>query len=224
MTVLLPNPMVSKLSWFAVCSLCLAYVLSVISQFELDLSLLKYRFDSPVAKELMTGEEMSGHPELLTYQASSQAMKGFQLKRQGHKTSDYQPWFESAIELARHASERRPMAGEPYRQLANAYWNLGASGATIGRYIAKLQASEPFERSTIFDSLRYYLSFWDQLSVVERKQAVSYLFDTQKYGIYYELIGARLEDPVLKRKACQIYAFSGKKIEFCMKEFVDLYY
>ncbi len=73
-------------------------------------------------------------------------------------------------------------------------------------------------------TVKYYLSFWEQLSVSERKQAIAYLYDTKKYGIYYELIGSQLDNQELRKKACQIYAFSHKKISFCMKEFVELYY
>lgn len=224
MTTSLPNPTVSKLSWLAVSCLFLAYILSVVNQFNLDLSLLEYRLDTPIAKEMPNEQGRSDSPDLLTYQASSLARKGYQLKQQGAVKQDYQPWFESAIALAKQASQLKPMDGEPYRQLANAYWNLGSNAQVIGHYIAKLQSTEPFERSTIFDSLKYYLSFWEQLSVSERKQAIAYLYDTKKYGIYYELIGSQLDNQELRKKACQIYAFSHKKISFCMKEFVELYY
>ncbi len=215
--------LMSKVSTFGIIALIFFYGISVVKQFCLDVSLLEFRLNKPVATELNIGFE-SENPELLTYQANALAMKGYELKSQGGKEQDYKAWFKSAIALADRASQLKPMAGEPYRQLANYYWNLGASPHVVGYYIAKLQDAEPFERSTIFSSLRYYLSFWPYLSVNERKQAISYLFETDKYNIYYELIGAELRDSKLRRKACQIYAFSGKKIEFCMKEFVELYY
>ncbi len=225
MTVAISAQSYLKIRWFGFVALFASYGLFVGEQFQRDLTLLEFRLHTPVAQHIEIGEYLAAqNPELMTYAASALAMKGYELKQSGEALTAYQRWFQAAITLSSEALRLKPMAGEAYRQLANYYWNLGASASVIGEYIAKAQAAEPFERSTLLDSLRYYLSFWQQLTIGERKQAVEYLFDTSKYGINYEWIGGQLDDPALRRKACQIYAFSGKKIEFCMKEFIDLYY
>ncbi|MFB9135752.1 hypothetical protein ACFSJQ_18295 [Vibrio olivae] len=208
---------------FLACGLFITYVWQVLIQFGDEIDLLTIKQESPHVSAAQFNDMLeSENPVLLVYSASAYSLAGYQYL-QSEKSDIARQFFSFANQLAAKASWLKPMDGNGYLQRANYAWIAGEEPKVIGSYIAQLQQVEPYETTTVFESLKYYFHFWPEISGAERKQAIEYLYNPGHYGVNYTLIGRNITEPTSRLRVCQIYAFTDKKVGFCVKEFGHLY-
>jgi len=112
---------------------------------------------------------------------------------------------------------KRPLDSSVVIDKANQMWRNGAAfDAVIAEY-HYAQAIGRYEPFTVKQSLKYYLAHWQNLSLTDKKQAISYLLDHKRYNMKLWQYDSILKLPVVGERACNILAFNNLKPYFCRK-------
>lgn len=112
---------------------------------------------------------------------------------------------------------KRPLDSSVVIDKANQMWRNGAAfDAVIAEY-HYAQAIGRYEPFTVKQSLKYYLAHWQDLSLTDKKQAISYLLDHKRYNMKLWQYDSILKLPVVGERACNILAFNNLKPYFCRK-------
>ncbi|WP_367990317.1 hypothetical protein AB2S62_17120 [Vibrio sp. NTOU-M3] len=128
--------------------------------------------------------------------------------------------------LAREYSERskkmmesfillKPYDAYGYASLAKEEWRNGASYMKIKGLIDLSKKQGPYEKVTGSNSLEFYLAFWPMLTVDDKEDAISMIFNGSKYGLNEYHFRRILTQPLLKMRFCSITKFGGRNFNGC---------
>lgn len=112
---------------------------------------------------------------------------------------------------------KRPLDSSVVIDKANQMWRNGAEFDSVIAEYHYAQAIGLYEPFTVIQSLKYYLAHWPNLSLTDKKQAISYLLDHKRYNMKLWQYDSILKLPVVGERACNILAFNDVKPYFCRK-------
>ncbi|MGF1908724.1 hypothetical protein L4C38_04665 [Vibrio kasasachensis] len=100
---------------------------------------------------------------------------------------------------------------------ANQMWREGGSFDDVLAQFKLAQRLGNFEKLTLMESLNFYLSNWPELTVADKKIAISYLLDHEKYAMKIWQFDDLLKKPIVGGRACSLLKFNGLTPYYCRK-------
>jgi len=128
-----------------------------------------------------------------------------------------QRFSQRAQDLYTAQLKLRPLDASLVVQRANEKWR---SGGTFESTLADFHLAQElghFERFTLMHTLTYFLAHWPQLSLDDKKTAIAYLLEHDKYAMKLWQYDSLLQKPVAGERACSIFKFNGITPYFCRR-------
>ncbi|MDA0148903.1 hypothetical protein [Vibrio sp. LaRot3] len=132
-------------------------------------------------------------------------------------TAESKMFSQRAQQLYTQQLRLRPLDASLAVQRANEKWRSGGTFSSALDDFHLAQKLGHYEQFTLLNTLTYFLSHWPQLSLDDKKTAIGYLLEHDKYAMKLWQYDALLQKPVVGERACSIFKFNGITPYFCRR-------
>ncbi|EGU43432.1 hypothetical protein VII00023_16410 [Vibrio ichthyoenteri ATCC 700023] len=120
-----------------------------------------------------------------------------------------------SIDQFEQQQKKRPLDSTVVVNKANQMWRNGAPFDVVIKQFHLAHEMGLYESFTVKQSLIYYLAHWPELSLVDKKQSISYLLDHERYKMKLWQYDSILKMPVIGERACNILEFNNISPYYC---------
>ncbi|MBA5763777.1 hypothetical protein H2O73_15540 [Vibrio sp. 404] len=109
----------------------------------------------------------------------------------------------------------KPLDSQVVVYKANQMWRSKYSHSDVLEQFHLAQKLGHFERLTLMESLNFYFANWTLLTIRDKKVAVSYLLDHEKYAMKMWQYDSLLKKPVIGERVCAVFSFNDISPYYC---------